>query len=266
MKITTLIENTVYKTGLIAEHGFSVYLEAGDKKILFDTGQSDNFIKNASQLGIDLPAVDYCVISHGHYDHTGGLYEFCKINDKAKILMKKEALFGKYKLDNSYIGIPFSSYIFDNRIEFTNNGYGITEEIIIISKINIYNDLDTHFKNMMIKKDDNFIPDEFEDEQFLLIKKEDRLIIISGCSHRGITNIIKTAIDQFDLPVELVIGGFHLKGEDDEKVIKIIDEMNNFNIKEIAVSHCTGVEKYVLLNKYFKGKSFYNFTGNTIDI
>src|SRR4030042_201329 len=135
MKIVTLIDNIVYKTGLIAEHGFSVYLETGDKKILFDTGQSGNFIKNASLLGIDITSVDYCIVSHGHYDHTGGLYEFCKVNSKAKILMKKEAMLQKYKSNTSYIGVPFSAFLFNNRIEFIDKKFNLTEELIIIPEI-----------------------------------------------------------------------------------------------------------------------------------
>ncbi len=266
MKITTLIDNIVYKTGLVSEHGFSVYIESGDKKILFDTGQTGIFTKNASYLGIDISSIDYCILSHGHFDHTGGLFEFCKINSKAKILLKREALLQKCNSKKIYNGIPFSSNIFDNRIVFTNEGYKITEEIIIIPEIKIYNSTDTHMKNMLIKKGNEFIPDEFEDEQFLILKKADNIIIISGCSHRGITNIVKSAADRFKLPVELVIGGFHLNGEEEETVIRIIDELNCLNISQIGVSHCTGVEKYPVLGKYFKGKLFYNFTGKIIEI
>ena len=85
MEITTLIENLVYQSGLVAEHGLSFYMEGCHKKILFDTGQSDRFIANAKALGVDLGDVDALIVSHGHYDHTGGLEAFLKINTKAII-------------------------------------------------------------------------------------------------------------------------------------------------------------------------------------
>ena len=90
MKLTTLIDNYVEKASLYAEHGLSILIDTGIVKILFDTGQSDNFIHNAEVLGIDLKEIDFVVLSHGHFDHTGGLYPFLQLNKKAKIICKKE--------------------------------------------------------------------------------------------------------------------------------------------------------------------------------
>ncbi len=89
MKITTLIENLVYKRGLFSEHGLSIYIETSNKKILFDTGQSGLFLENAKTLGISIDEIDAVVLSHGHYDHTGGLYLFLEKNSKAKIYAKR---------------------------------------------------------------------------------------------------------------------------------------------------------------------------------
>lgn len=266
MKIITLMDNLVYDKNLVSEHGFSLYIEMNNKNILFDTGQSGNFIKNADVLNVDISKIDHCIISHGHYDHTGGLLEFIKYNKKAKIYLKEECLSTKYKLKKEYIGIPFNKNIFENRLVFTNDIVEILKDIFIMPEIRIYYKEDLHFKNTFIKDKNKFIHDEFLDEQFLVIKNNDFLTIISGCSHNGITNIIQTTIDYFNLPVEMVLGGFHLKDEKEETIVKIAEKLNEFNIKKIGVSHCTGIDKFSILKNTLGNIIFYNYTGKNIEI
>ena len=97
MKITALAENVSTTEDLGSEHGLSLFIETEAHKLLFDTGQGSLFAENAVKLGVDLKQVERCVISHGHYDHTGGLYPFLSINSKAKVYIKKEAFISKYK-------------------------------------------------------------------------------------------------------------------------------------------------------------------------
>lgn len=265
MKIVTIIDNLVYDSKLTAEHGFSLYLEKDNKKILFDTGQTGRFINNAKILGINISDIDAVVLSHGHYDHTGGLLEFVKYNRKAWIYAKKDIFLEKYKDHNQYIGIPFDQTLFSDRMVFIDKTTEFGEDIFIVPEITIFNQNDTHFDNMLIKKGDTYHPDEFLDEQFLVVKKSNSLIIITGCSHRGVTNIIKAAVDYFNLEVEMLIGGFHFRSKNDEYVEKIIDNLKKFNIQNIGVSHCTGVDKYCLMKKRFGEKVFYNYTGKIIN-
>lgn len=111
MKIITLIENVVNNGNLLAEHGLSLYITTNNRKILFDTGQSGLFIQNAEKLGIDIADVDILVLSHGHYDHTGGLQAFLEINYKATVLAKKDIFFPKYSGKTRYIGMNSSDLI-----------------------------------------------------------------------------------------------------------------------------------------------------------
>lgn len=265
MKITTLIDNVVYDKYLTGEHGFSVLIEDGNENILFDTGQTGNFIYNAKTLGIDISEVNYVVISHGHYDHTGGLQEFIKFNKKAKIYIKKEAFYKKCK-NKEFIGILFNKSIIEERIIYTNQDISLLENITVIPDIKIYNKIDTHFENMFIKEDNHYLQDKFEDEQFLVINNKGSLTIISGCSHRGISNIIRTVSDKFNLTIDYVIGGFHLKNETEQKVRTIINLLKDFNIKNIGVSHCTGVEYLQLIKDLATANVFYNYTGNVINL
>ncbi|HOJ63727.1 MAG TPA: MBL fold metallo-hydrolase [Spirochaetota bacterium] len=263
MKIITLLDNLTYKTGLSGEHGFSLYLQKDNIKILFDCGQSKKFIENANILGINISEIDLVILSHGHFDHTGGLKDFISINKKAKILLKKEALKEKYK-NNKFIGFPFNPELFKERFIFLDKNYLIDDEAIVITDIKIYNKNDTHFKDFYIKENDNFSPDNFNDEIFLLIKINNKANIISGCSHRGITNIIENVKEMGIKEINSVIGGFHISEENYENILKIADYFTKNKVTKILASHCTGVESYAILKRELKDKISYNFTGNDI--
>ncbi len=266
MKITVLIENTVFSKNLTAEHGLSLLIEMDGKKILFDTGQDGNFIKNAENLGIDMSQVDRVIISHGHYDHAGGLEPFCRINQKASIYIKEGFFTPKYKNKEEFIGIKNDKALFSHRIRFVKDVTEIYPGFFVIPNIDIKNVWDTHFTNMFIKDSSGFLEDTFTDEQFIVIIRDKKMNIISGCSHRGISNIIQSARTVFQIPIDLVLGGFHLKDADNDLTGKLISELLKYNIGKIGVCHCTGIEKYAIMKESLKDKVFYNFTGNTIEI
>ena len=264
VQLTTLIENTVYQKKLIAEHGFSLLIESDDESILFDTGQTSFFIHNAIQLNADIAKVDYCVISHGHYDHTGGLASFCGANDRADILIHPYAFAPRYNDKAEFIGIPYPEKMNHDRFRFVDAITPITESVYIIPAALPHYEDDIHIKGFFIEFDGERMADDFSDEQSLCIVKDNKLTIISGCSHRGVCNIIKSAVDYFHLPVSLVLGGFHLRKEMDETVEKVISILNSFSVEMIGVSHCTGVEKFAEIQNGFNGKIFYNSTGNKL--
>ena len=267
MKIITLIENLVSQKGLMAEHGISLYIDTGNKKILFDTGQSPAFIANAEQLGIDLTEVDAVVISHGHYDHTGGLEAFLKKNLHAPVYLKKEALIDKYKDRNRFIGAPCDKELLKERAIYVNATTEIDKNLFIMPDINVYNPDDTSFNNFFISGKEGFRQDEFKDELFLAIVKDKKLSILSSCSHRGISNIVRTAKEQFGLPLHLILGGFHLKNSEDKQYQSVKKFLTDNTPGNIGVCHCTGIEKLAEI-KQCTGKCnvFYNYTGNTVVI
>lgn len=266
MRIVTLIENLVYQQGLVAEHGLSVYIETEHLKILFDTGQSGLFLQNAQKLGIEIEDIDCLVLSHGHYDHTGGLYPFLEKNSKAKVYAKRNIFNLKYSGQARFIGTPENKELLENRMIFVDAITEIAENVFIMPDISIADSTDTHFDGMYQKFENNFVPDEFEDELFLVIKQDDQIHVVTACSHRGITNICTTATEHFGLPVGLILGGFHTKNSSADQLDVIMDYFRQLKPKSIGTCHCTGVDKYAEIRNDIGFNVFYNFTGNTITL
>jgi 7,8-dihydropterin-6-yl-methyl-4-(beta-D-ribofuranosyl)aminobenzene 5'-phosphate synthase len=265
MRIISLIENTVNKTGLVAEHGFSLYVETDSRKILFDTGQSGLFIQNAKKLGIDIADVDILVLSHGHYDHTGGLNAFLGVNQKATVYAKKEIFSPKYSGINRFIGTPADDAVI-KRITFVDTIFELVEDIFIVPDIKIYHPVDTNFNMLYKKSGESFYPDDFTDELFMVIRRNGKINIVTGCSHRGITNICSTAENYFKLPVHLIAGGFHMRGCADEQYRHIVTYLQSIKPDITGVCHCTGVEGYVGLSNDLDSKVLYISTGDEISL
>jgi 7,8-dihydropterin-6-yl-methyl-4-(beta-D-ribofuranosyl)aminobenzene 5'-phosphate synthase len=267
MKITTLIENHVCNERLMAEHGLSILIETTSKKILFDTGQTGKFISNAGYLGIDVSEIDDVVISHGHYDHTGGLYEFIKHNKKAVIHIKKETFNKKFRANKKdYIGIPYEYELFSSRINYIKEKTMICNGVYIIPEIKIYDKNDLHYGDLLVERNGKFEIDNFSEEQFLVIEKDGYVSVISGCSHNGIINILETAKNVFAMPLNLVLGGFHTDNAENSIMEPIINCFKKFDPQSIGVSHCTGIEKFSILKNRIGEKIFYNYTGKIINI
>jgi 7,8-dihydropterin-6-yl-methyl-4-(beta-D-ribofuranosyl)aminobenzene 5'-phosphate synthase len=266
MRIVTLIENLAYTQGLVAEHGLSVYIETGDRKILFDTGQTGLFIQNAQKLGIDIEDIDTLILSHGHYDHTGGLYPFLEKNSQAKVFAKKDIFTPKYHDTNRFIGLVPDEHLLADRFSGVTSVTEIADGVFMMPEIPIRHATDTHFNNLYKKLNGELIPDEFDDELFLVLKQHGQIHIVTACSHRGITNICTAATDYFKLPVGLILGGFHTRNCTVEQYVYITHYLRQLNPKSIGVCHCTGVEKFAEMYHECDVPVFYNFTGNEVRI
>lgn len=262
--ITTLVDNVVYGQGLVAEHGFSVCIEYNGARVLFDTGQTDTFAVNAHALGIDLAEIDACVISHGHYDHTGGLASFCRLNKHAPIYIHAQAWLPKTNAQKKVIGIPDAHTIPKERCVSNDMPYQVAENIYCMPAACITNEDDTHKKGFYREENGVMVDDDFSDEQSLVIIKNEHLHIISGCSHRGITNIITAAKVYFKLPVGLVSGGMHLRNESVPCIEQLCVILNSMEIQRVGVGHCTGIEAYSTIQQKLTREVFYNSVGTRI--
>ena len=188
MKIWTLIENTSCDEGFACEHGLSLYVETKHHKILFDAGQSPAFAENARKLGIDLSEVDIAILSHGHYDHGGGMQRFLELNRKACLYVSRYAFEPHFNAVNRNIGL-------DDALRDCGRLVYVGEELSIDEELTLYacnerertHDMLTCGLNTL--RDGVHIPEDFRHEQYLLIREGETRVLLSGCSHKGILNI-----------------------------------------------------------------------------
>lgn len=258
MKIISLLENTALNDTVSSEHGLSLYIETEKHKILFDMGQTDLFARNAEVLGVDLKDVDIAILSHGHYDHGGGLKTFLEINKKAPVYISRYAFGDYYNGTQKYIGLDKS--LKENcRLIFTDDEVKIDENLTLYScntdkkEFNLGNFGLTEFKN------NEFVPDEFLHEQYLLIRENSKDILISGCSHKGILDITRW------FSPHILVGGFHFsKLPLDDTLSSFAEYLNRFDTR-FYTCHCTGTEQY----EFMKNKMdnlFYLSCGETLKI
>lgn len=243
MKITVLAENTCRSGELEAEHGLSLYIETDRHKILFDTGQSDLFIRNAKKLGIDLSEVNFVILSHGHCDHGGGLKHFFEINEKAPVYLSRHAFGEYYNGTEKYIGLD-TELESSNRIIFVDDLlrlYGYMELHSCNNEEKVH-DLGSFGLTMKCGKE--FIDDTFRHEQYLLIREGEKTVIISGCSHKGILNIASW----FD--ADVIVGGFHFsKLPLDDTLISYAKQLDSYKA-QFYTCHCTGMEQFEFMKKH----------------
>ena len=262
IKITTLVENCVKGRGLMAEHGLSMLIEREGNLVLFDTGASSLFIDNAKYLGKEIEDIDFLILSHGHSDHTGGLKAFLNLNSKAKVVCKSSILVPKYR-GNRENGIVDVNDIDISRFIFIDNLTEIINGIFILPNIEIKNKYDTHFSNFELMTEQGRINDLFDDELAIVVINENKMSILSACSHRGITNIISSARRYFPThKFNYLVGGFHLVDSSPKDALFISEFFKNDMPEKIGICHCTGIESYSIFKNEFNDRVFYNFCGS----
>lgn len=246
-----LVENKTEHTGLLAEHGLSIYIEADGKKILFDAGATDIVIHNAEVMGVDLKAVDLAAVSHGHYDHTGGFPAFCKINEKAPIYIHKDAFRDSYgfregKPEDEKSGIIWTDEeraALADRLNFTEGPVYITENICITGTVP-YAEGTNITENFYYKDDDGvWQKDDMSHEQVLVIREPDGLYIFSGCSHRGVISALEAGKAMFPGErVAVLVAGMHLYSASEEDRKYVVDQMAAEGLDKVMPVHCTGIK------------------------
>ena len=263
LKIKILSENTVYKRNLRAEHGLSFYFEYGDKKYLFDTGQGLVLKDNADQLDIDLKEIDTVILSHGHDDHTGGLKELLKINPSINVAAHPDLFIPKYKIENNknqFIGTDVKirdiNFINAREKEEVSRGINISKDVKV-------KDNSSFKKRYIIKDNKQEKVDKFNDEISLYIETEKGLVILLGCSHKGIVNIIKDIKERTNQRIAGILGGLHLKHSSGQEVIEIMNYFDSINFDLLVPVHCTGREVAMLFKDHFEEKVKLSSVGDT---
>ncbi len=277
MKITFLSDNKTENPMCIAEWGLSILVESQGCKVLFDVGASSVFAQNAKALGVDLKEVDAVAISHGHYDHTEGMEEFCKCNDTAPIYIHKEALKEAFGTDENgniekyNCGIRWSeSFIKSIRERFvlTEGITKINDNMILVGNIPLmkeYPMTEKFYRKDEIERD-KLVEDSMDHEQFLVVKEEKGISIISGCSHKGVLSIINYAKNLFPHEKVLVfIGGMHLYPLSDEERKTVVDSICDVEMEYLFPVHCTGMEAMLMLKEREKERCIIASAGDSYE-
>ena len=269
MKVTVLVENTVYREGLIAEHGLSLLIEAGSRTILFDAGQTEALFHNARVLGADLSTVDTLVISHGHYDHIGGMRRFLNENPSAKAVIADGAFAKRFSTAS---GVSREAGIRDQSIEADfggrfirpgkmldlGGGLFITGEVSSTAKEPVHN------KNLFIETDGEAVPDGFRDEIYLVFREADGIHIVSGCSHKGILNILSHIAGLFPgTPILSLTGGMHWRGSPASELDTVARRLAGYSIRSLRLLHCTGAAEAAYIKQKTGMNIRYSSSGDT---
>ncbi|MCY0882266.1 MBL fold metallo-hydrolase [Acidianus infernus] len=247
LKITILSDNFVSTIipPLIGEWGFSALIEADGTKILYDVGNSGYpVLYNAEKLGIDLSKVDYIVLSHGHSDHTGG-FSNPKLVKKleGKIVIAHPSVFEKKLLNWSgkleYIGIPMSLDEMEKHFHviLTSQPLEITEGVIFSGEVKRYG-YDEYTSGLFTARDSSISGDHMKDDAALYMNTEKGLVILTGCGHSGILNIINHAKEVTSENVYAALGGFHLLSSPKDKVVNVSEEL--LKLGKVGPAHCSG--------------------------
>ena len=277
MRIINLVENTEGASGCGVEHGLCFYIETEKHKLLMDTGQTGLLLENAEKLGIDLTKVDTVVLSHGHYDHGGGILPFAKIKPTAKIYVP-EAAFGEYYSMNKagephYIGLAKEIQELPQVVIVSAEEeiYRIDDELSLFSGIGSEHVIPSTNQRLKKKPEDGFVQDDFAHEQCLVISEGVKKVLLSGCAHHGILNIMDRYCELFGEEPDFVISGFHMMKKhnySDEDINMIIDTALALRQYKTVfyTGHCTGVEPYNAMKKLMGDQLHYVHSGDEIRI
>ena len=257
MKVTVLIENTSLREDLAAEHGLSLLIETGKHTILFDSGQSGAFADNAARMGIDLNTVDFCILSHGHYDHGGGLGRFLQLNDHAPVYVNRHA-FGEYFSSGKYIGLN-PDLEGDPRLISVDDVLEIAEGITLCSCNDLLRPFHFGVFGQSVRQNQVHSDDDYLHEQYLLLEEKGRKYCFSGCSHKGLLNILSW------FRPDVFFGGFHFIRMD-PRGCELSDAIRNLSSYSTLyfTGHCTGQEQYAVLKETLGDRLSYLHTGTVV--
>ncbi len=259
MRITVLIENTSCRADLRAEHGLSLFIETDGRRLLFDTGASPAFADNAALLGIDLRSVDMAILSHGHYDHGGGIARFLELNSHAPVWVSPHAFEPHFNAAGTDIGLPPALKGHPRLCTAPAGAYAIAPGITLHPASSVPCPYPAAGEGMSTIMGGTHLPDDFRHEQYLLIEKAGKRILISGCSHRGILNIAT------HFHPDILIGGFHLAKAHAARIGETGSHLLSLPTR-FYTGHCTGAAATTRLQQLLGDRLIPFSTGQVIQI
>lgn len=267
-KLTVLADNNVYLPGLQAEHGWSVLIETINDLVLFDLGQSSLFLKNAAVLGCNLEKVEKVVLSHGHYDHTGGLNSFLSINPSAAVYAHPDVFKKRFCRESGKTTreIGISAYASQHLNNFCLNSepVRIIPDVFLSGEILRQFDIREINKGLFYDMEGNEV-DDVLDEQALIINTSKGVVVLLGCCHAGVANTLEAAADiTGEKSFYMVLGGMHLSKATENIIWETVQSLRRYNVQKVGCAHCTGLQGIMALKRLFSGEIFSCDVGKVI--
>jgi 7,8-dihydropterin-6-yl-methyl-4-(beta-D-ribofuranosyl)aminobenzene 5'-phosphate synthase len=257
------VENTPYTQSFLYEHGLSLFIETENKRILFDAGESDRFAENAKRLRVDLASADLAVLSHGHYDHSGGLATFLSLNHSARVYVSRFAMEPHFEGATRYIGVDPALAVHP-RIVPVGDRFSLGEGLELLSCNELPRPYFMDHYDMNVFQNGVLTPDTFLHEQYLVVREQGKTIVFSGCSHKGVLNIAQW------LKPDVLIGGFHYmnmdpEGQDKNTLNEAASVLLSFPTR-YCTCHCTGLAQYAYLKRLMGDRLCYLASGQTVTL
>ena len=273
IRITTLSENTAGRGDFLGEWGLSILVETEETTVLLDTGKGFSMGYNADTLGIDTGKIDRIVLSHGHFDHTGGLRELLRrMRKKVEVIAHPDVWQPKYARregePDRFIGIPFQRDELKSlgaAFQISSQPVHIAKEVMTTGEIPMVNSFEEVDSALFVKEGSAWKPDQVMDDQALIVKTKQGLTVILGCAHRGMINTLYHAKHiAGDEKIYAVIGGSHLISASEERLWQTIAALKELGVQKLGLCHCTDLPAASVLAQEFGDKFFFNKAGNVI--
>lgn len=269
MRITTLVENSFHPSQhvLEAEHGLSFYIEHNNHIFMSDVGKSGKFANNAKKIGIDLSRVEALVITHHHHDHGGGLQRFFQENPSGNVYLRGSPdvdYVARFSLRPViYIGLDKAVLEkYADRITYISENYEIFRGVHLLIEIPLIYPKPVGDKRLRKRRGLRTPLDTFGHELVTVLQGEEGLVLLTGCAHNGVLNMIAAVKNALPgEPIQAVIGGFHLKREKESLVRQVGEALSALDIPEIYTGHCTGEAPYTVLKSMLGDRLHQLYTG-----
>ncbi|MCX8110197.1 MAG: MBL fold metallo-hydrolase [Syntrophorhabdaceae bacterium] len=277
LRLTVLCENVVANLAGIGEHGFAVYIETDHGSYLFDTGSGIGILHNADTFQKDLKKIKKVMLSHGHYDHTGGLVQVLSRTGEIDVYCHPAVFDEKYavskeqfKQEKRFIGIPHRQILLESKgavFKFSKEFQEVERGMYLTGEVQRKNDYEVGDARLSLKSGEDFVKDPLWDDQALVFSTKKGIVVLLGCAHAGIINTLQHVASRLKIDsFYAVIGGTHLGLVGHEQFDKSMEALKDFKIDKIGLSHCTGIEAGFKIKEYFGENSFYASVGTVFEI